>query len=350
MYEHITYEGIMARMLDRVRSEFPQVDTREGSLVYTAVAPAALELAIMYTELDRVLDETFAETASLEYLEKRAKERGISQRAASPAVMKAEFDVDVPIGTRFNLNEYNYVVTGTNQLTCETPGSAPNSVFGTLTPIDPITGLNSASITECIIPGEDEEDVEALRTRYFDSLGMQSYGFNAKQYREVVNDMDGVGATKVTPAANGAGTVGIVILDSEYKAPSSTLVETVQTALDPVTNSGEGLGLAPIGHRVTVNGAVNSPINITCAFEYVPTYTWDAIKEDAYTALDEYFTELATTWEDNSIVVRINQINSVLMGVSGVLDVSGTQLNGSTSNIALEANEIPVRGTVNGNS
>ena len=86
------------------------------------------------------------------------------------------------------------------------------------------------------------------------------------------------------------------------------------------------------------------------AFEYVSTYTWDAIKEDVYTALDEYFTELATTWEDNSIVVRINQINSVLMGVSGVLDVSGTQLNGSTSNIALEANEIPVRGTVNGNS
>ena len=248
MYEHVTYEEIVTRMLDRVRSECPEVDTREGSLIHTAITPCALELAIMYTELDLVLEESFAETASLEYLKKRTAERGIHQRLASNAVMQGNFDVLVPVGTRFSLGNFNYVVTDrmNSYLRCETPGSEPNTVFGTLTPIDEVSGLNVAEITSCLIPGEDDEDVESLRSRYFASLGTQSYGFNAQQYREVVDDMDGVGATRVIPTWNGGGTVKLVILDSNYSSPSEAQVEAVQKAIDPLEGQGEGLGLLPL--------------------------------------------------------------------------------------------------------
>lgn len=352
MFETVTYEDIMTRMLDRVRSEYPEIDTREGSLIYTAIAPCAIELAIMYTELDRVLEEVFAETASLEYLEKRTSERGIYQRLASSAIMQGKFDVEVPVGTRFSLGDLNYIVIDSeeSQLQCETAGSAPNTVFGVLTPIDTVTGLTSAEIVSCLIPGEDDEDVEDLRARYFESLDIQSYGFNAKQYREVVNNMDGVGATRVIPVWNGGGTVKLVILDSNFAAPTSTLVESVQEAIDPLENQGKGVGLAPIGHTVTVVGAGEYPINITCTFDYADTYDWDIVKDNVYKALDDYFADLSKNWETGAITVRLTHINNALIKVIGIDDVSGTTINGSASNLTIDADYVPVRGTVNGNS
>lgn len=352
MFEHVTYEDIMLRMLDQVRTEYPDIDTREGSLIYTAIAPCAIELAIMYTELDRVLEEVFAESASLEYLEKRTAERGITQRLASSAVMQGKFDTDVEVGTRFSLGDLNYFVISKEDSTlqCETAGSAPNTVFGVLTPIDTVPGLTSAEIVSCLIPGEDDEDVESLRGRYFDSLGIQSYGFNAKQYREVVNDMDGVGATRVIPVWNGGGTVKLVILDSDLSAPTSTLIETVQEAIDPIDNQGNGIGLAPIGHTVTVVGASELPINITCTFEYADTYSWDVVKDNVYEAIDKYFTELAKNWETGEIMVRISHLNNALISVTGIDDVSATTINGSTANLTINSDSIPIRGTVNGNS
>ena len=52
------------------------------------------------------------------------------------------------------------------------------------------------------------------------------------------------------------GTVHIVITDSDdYGEASSTLVQSVQQTLDPEENAGEGYGLAPIGHVVSVASA-----------------------------------------------------------------------------------------------
>ena len=55
-----------------------RLDTREGSLVWLGSAPAAVELQNLYIALQSVLDNTFADTASRDYLILRAKERGIS--------------------------------------------------------------------------------------------------------------------------------------------------------------------------------------------------------------------------------------------------------------------------------
>jgi uncharacterized phage protein gp47/JayE len=266
--------------------------------------------------------------------------------------MQGNFDVIVPVGTRFSLGDFNYIVTdsGKSYLQCETAGAEPNTVFGTLTPIDDVRGLTVAEITKCVIPGEDDEDVESLRSRYFASMTTQSYGFNAQQYREVVNDMDGVGATRVIPVWNGGGTVKLVILDSEFASPTPALVEQVQEAIDPLESQGNGLGLAPIGHTVTVVGAENQPINIACTFEYVDTYNWDIVKDSVYEALDEYFANLSKSWETDSIVVRVSHISNALIGVIGIQDVSGITLNGSTENLTIDSDYVPVRGTVNGNS
>ena len=84
-YEDITYEVILQRMLDKVPDN---MDKREGSIIYDALAPAAVELQLMYIELDTILKETFADTAQRDYLVRRVAERGIEPYNATYAKLK----------------------------------------------------------------------------------------------------------------------------------------------------------------------------------------------------------------------------------------------------------------------
>ena len=211
----------------------------------------------MYVQLDNVLNETFADTASREFLIRRASERGISPEPATKAILKGEFNMDIPIGSRFSLEKLNYasierISTGVYRMECETPGTDGNRQLGKLIPIDYIEGLTTAELTELLVPGEDEESTESLRKRYFENLDSQAFGGNQADYKQKVSAIDGVGGVKVSPTFYGPGTVQLIIKDSDMGAPSEELVEAVQQAVDPTEQTGKGVGLAPIGHKVTV--------------------------------------------------------------------------------------------------
>ena len=107
MFEVITYEKIMEKMLARIPNN---LDKREGSVIWDALAPAAMELESMYFVLQDFIKETFGDTASRENLIRRALERGISPYKASKAVLKGVFDIEVPLGSRFSLEDLNYIV------------------------------------------------------------------------------------------------------------------------------------------------------------------------------------------------------------------------------------------------
>ena len=351
MYEDITFEVILQRMLDRVPNN---IDKREGSIIYNALAPAAVELQNMYIQLDTILNESFADTQTRDYLIKRCAERGIIPEPATKAILKGEFNIDVPIGSRFSLDMLNYIVIekisdGIFKLECETPGSEGNQQFGTLIPIDYIEGLTSAELTELLIPGEDEEDTESLRERYFNSLESQSFGGNIADYKEKTKQLPGVGGVKVYPVWNGGGTVKLVIIDSTYNVPSSTLIDAVQTAVDPIQNQGKGVGFAPIGHVVTVEGVSATTININTNITYQEGWTWADIEPYVHKAIDDYFFELASSWEnENNLIVRISQIETRILNIAGVVDIENTTINGQAQNFVLGADNIPVRGEVIG--
>ena len=84
MYEGITYEALLNRMLENALSVNSNLDTREGSIVWYGNAPAAVELQNLYIALDTVLNETFADTASRDYLILRASERGYHPNRQAP--------------------------------------------------------------------------------------------------------------------------------------------------------------------------------------------------------------------------------------------------------------------------
>ncbi len=351
MYEEMTFDYILNRMLGRVPSS---LDKREGSVIYDALAPAAAELARLYTDLDFTLNQTFADTAQRTYLIRRAAERGIEPYPASYAVAKGVFNIDVPIGSRFSIDIYNYAVTEAIEgeahafkMTCETAGSGPNGFTGRLIPIEYIQGLTSAYLTEILIPGEDEEGTEELRERYFNSLDSQAFGGNIQDYKEKTKSLQGVGGVKVYPVWNGGGTVKLVIINSEYGVPTDELIESVQTAIDPEQNQGQGLGIAPIGHVVTVEGVSETEVNIETTITYAEGWSFEDIEPALKSAVEGYFKELCGEWEESdSIIVRISQIETRLLDLEGVIDIENTKLNGEAKNLALEADCIPKLGSV----
>ncbi len=351
MYESVTYEDILQRMLDRVPDT---MDKREGSIIYDALAPAAVELQLIYIEFDTILHETFGDTASRDYLIRRGKERGLEPDQATNAILKGVFTpslLNIPLGSRFNLGDLNYVVTakisdGIYQLTCEMVGAEGNKYLGDLVPVEYIDGLQTAQLTEILIPGEEEEDTEVFRARYFESFNTQSFGGNKADYLKRTNALPGVGSTKITPVWNGGGTVKLTILNSNYSKASTTLINAVQEALDP-TQDGGGLGIAPIGHRVTVDTVVEIAVNIVTSIIYDSGYSYTGLQSQIIQKISDYLLELRTDWSNqNELVVRVAQVEARLLTIIGILDITGTKINGTANNLALTGYQVPVLGGV----
>lgn len=401
-----TYENLLASALARVT---PTLDKREGSLVYNGNAPAMAELAQLYIGLDFVFTATYIATAPREYLIERAKDRGLSPKAASAAVFRAEFNIEVPVGSRFSCEDLNFQVTErmpteddtdtglSHRVVCETAGTAANDYTGALIPIEYIDGLTSANLVELLIPGDDEEETEIFRQRILDALQSQAFGGNQADYKQKVLSIDGVAAVKVHPVWNSdtppssfipsdavqawydagmagitdadvkawvtavylaalnkklmvGGTVRLVIMAANNSAPSDELIEIVQTTMDPTQNAGEGVGLAPICHLVKVDGVQLYNVDINTNVTLTTGWAWENAKPYIEDVIDKYFNELAEAWESNTnLVVRISQIESrILQECSAfVTDITGTTINGSASNITLGEDFIPVRGAVN---
>lgn len=337
MYENMTFDSIMQRMLDAVPDT---IDKREGSVVYDALAPAAIELQNLYIELDVVLNQTFVDTATGEYLERRCAERGITKKDASSVIVQGVFtpsgvDVDEK---RFRCGDYTYVSDAAGKLTCETAGTAPNGNMGDLIPIDYIEGLETAKISEILILGEDREDDEALRAKFFLTIAEPAFGGNPADYKEKTKAIEGVSACKVTPVWNGGGTVLLTILGANYTVPTGTLVSKVQTEIN---------GIAPIGHVVTTKGAVATTINIVSKITYENGWSWESSGGYIEQAIDNYFAELAATWDENeNLIVRVSQLESRILSCAGVLDIQDTTINGVSNYLQLDTDKIPARGSV----
>lgn len=350
-YANMTYEVILKRMMDKVTSKYPNLDNREGSIIFNALAPAAVELAIMYTELENARSESFVDTATREYILIGCQQMGmdISVFDASASVHRGEFNVEVPIGSRWNCDLYNFTVTEylglensryVYRMVCESTGSAPNNVIGDLTPITDIpSGLNYAKLVECLIEGENETPDEGVKTAYYEFVNSVTTDGNVKQYQRWCDEYEGIGNSKVFPLWKGANTVKVSILSASNRAASPELVNEFQEYLDP-NSKGMGDGVAPIGAIVTVTTATELPINITGTVKMEAGYTeTSSINE----ALTKYFSEIA--YEKSQ--VSYMAVGAVILGVTGVESIGNLKINGGASDITLTDEQIPVLGTTN---
>lgn len=381
MFENKTFETILSSMLNYVSEKNPELDTRIGSVIYTALAPIALELESAYHEMDMIIDETFIETASKEYLVKHGDQLGLELHEATCAHFKGEFNTQLEIGTRFNLDKFNYTVIDfieekpmTNdkgeaidphyiyELVCETSGSEPNTHFGKLTSITYVEKLSYAQLTSVLVYGEDEEDTEQYRYRLQVHAKNPPSDGNVAQYNEWLDEYDGVGKYKVTPCWNGLNTVKLSILNAENRADSE-LVKTVQEYFDPATSNindnksdttypqgrGMGNGKATIGSIVTVTTPTEVIVDVTATLKRKDGYTNYVGVRDV---LESYFDKIALDKfevEYMPLYAKLCEAESVEEVVSLSVTVKGVTMNPDNDNfiakVSLGSNEVAILGT-----
>lgn len=364
MYEEKTYENLLEEKLAEVDGKY---DKRQGSVIFTSLAPNSIEQAKVYEHIAWLHSQMFGDTAEREALTKIAQDtRGMEPDKATYAERKCESDAPLPIGLSLSLDILDFTVTELMEDTgagkyfykavCNTPGEIGNKYSGAAIPNEFVEALTFVNITDVLIPGEDEENTEDFRKRWRSAFKSMAFGGNKADYKEKINGIDGVGGCKIARATNEAGEtqgghVTVFIIASDFTVPSKALLQKVQEIIDPEVNSGEGDGLAPVGHMVHIFPVTGVYIAINTKLTFDTGYAFEDVKGYIEQAVDKYFLTLNKGWEekeDEPTAVRISQIESAILSIEGVIDIFGTQLNGLEENIILGKYEIAVRGEISG--
>jgi uncharacterized phage protein gp47/JayE len=360
--ENNSFEKIMNRML--ANDELINIDKRVGSVIYDAIAPIALELSEAYAKMDILQEQTYVMTATGSNLDKRVYDYGISRTSATYAKRIAEFkkyktdsngnyvldenknkiltDMDISVGIRFTLPEnseitytYTGIIDGYKILQCEQTGTKGNEYIGQILPLTPVDGLIEANIISTYEPAEDEETDDELRERTKEFINYQPYGGNISDYIEFTNAIQGVGQTKVFPAWQYNGSVLLSIVDPQYDPATDEFLKNVKNQIDPEENSGNGVGIAPIGHFVTVTTPTKKSVNVTLNLEIVVDTDAGELYEGVTNVLEDYLLSVRQQFKQNVrlAVYRSRIIERLLNNVSSIINVKDCLLNGEDSDI-----------------
>lgn len=329
-----TYEEILQGMLNRVSND---VDKREGSIIYDALAPCAFYLMQQQFLLDNYIDLLFINTSVAEYLDKGAADHGITRKVATAAVREVITSSEVEIGTVWGINQLTYTITEKTSINhykaeCASKGKIGNQYYGELSPVSNVLGV-TATIGNVLIEGFDTEGDESLRNRIMEKIKRPATSGNSFQYKQWATDVPGVGAAKVFPLANGPGTVKVVIVDSDRTSASTDLVAMVADYIN---------GVRPIGADVSVVSATEKGINVSAGIKLKNGMSLGAIQNQFAEALRDYLKENAFDLS----YISLAKVGNLLLNTAGVEDFKDLLINGEAGNQELQDVEIAVPGTI----
>lgn len=349
------------------------IDKRQGSIIYDAIAPVALDYEALAIELRNAILMSFTQTATDEFLDARGQEKGLTRKPATYAQVTATMTANdnspavVQVGDRFSSEgaaPFIYDVTdpdddGKVVLQCEQVGAAPNHYVGVLLPVTAQNLFGTATITDVSVPARDAESDDDFRARILGTTDSLAYGGNIADYQKMVDGLQVTGAVQVYPTWDGGGTVKLVIVDNNFDLPSAELIDQVQQAIMPTDADavGNGYGLAPIGHTVTVVAPVAKTIPISFTLAVDGTTDVDTAIAGAKQALADYFLARRKAWGDlakgsrqYALSLYRSQIMSTVMAVPGVVNVTSLLLDGKDADVQLQytrlKSELPELGEV----
>lgn len=376
----IDFSGYTAKAIEReMLAQVPaDLDTREGSMIQTAIGPAAWYLEGLYMLLGQMQDNAYAETAVGESLDRIVWERGLERKLAVPAVRKGTFDVPVTSGSQFKtINGPDSVIFVAGDLlssgdggyvyamACQTPGTIGNSYVGPLLPITAISGLTSALLGDILTAGTADEEDGALRVRYYETFNVPAFGGNIQAYRNAILAVEGVGAVQVYPAWGGGGTVLCSILDDHMGPALAATVQRVQYIICPAEDDGtapsaDGYGMAPIGAAVTITTATPLTIDVACGIEFaadIPNGA-ETYRSEIGQRIKEYLDTVTRSWGsplkghkvEYAVSVYVSRIVYAILTIEQVVNVTDVTVNGSGEDLHLietaDLQQVPVLGEV----
>ena len=240
-----TYNEIYTRMKNRYIEESGS-DFDEKSDIAVRLKVLAGEIYNAETSIEWLKRQIFVTTASGEFLDEIAEQRGISRKAARKASGSVTFGVSaalgyglvIPSGTvvatqdivpvRFYTTET--VVLGDDQTSvtasaeAELTGVTGNVNARTVTvsvsaPQEIETVINSAAFTD----GREAESDSALRERIRDTYVNRANGANAAYYRMLALSVEGVEKVGVIPRLHGANSVGVYVCGNSGAVSAAVL-------------------------------------------------------------------------------------------------------------------------------
>jgi len=346
VYENQTYDAIMARLLAAVPDT---LDKREGSFIWDALSPAALELAQLYIQLDLVMQYGFAQTTYGQYLDYRAGEHGLARKEATKATgqvtITGSSGTVVPAGSllatgagvqfetlaEVTIGETGSITTDVRAVEAGTRGNVPAATI-TVIPVS-IAGVTAVTNMSSTTGGTDQETDAALLERLLEKVRTPATSGNVAHYLQWAKEVPGVGDAKVFPLWNGNGTVKVVIIDNNKQPAGAEIVANVAAYIEEVR---------PIGATVTVESATALDIDVIATLTLTPETVLADVKTAFEAALTSYLKQIAF----KQSYVSYAQVGSLLLDTPGVLDYSNLTLNTGTGNVAIGDTQVAVKGTV----
>lgn len=316
----------------------------EGTFEYDVFASNAIEFMKTYVELGELYKVAFGDTAYGEFLTRKASDSGVVRKEATKAIgyVTVKGNGELPKGSQFatqtgvlfeTLDTVTVDKMATVKVEAVTPGTIGNVTAQAISVIPmSIPGMLSVSNAEPMQDGFEAETDEELRTRYLNHVRNPGTSGNINHYYEWAMSVAGVGGAKVIPTWNGAGTVKVIIVDTEYKAASTEIVSKVQAYIDTVR---------PMGAVVTVKTVEPTTINISIHPE--GTFNLDVFKE----LVKAYFIALEQQVIKGNQTVKLSvaKIGSLALD-AGAIDYTRLLVNGRTESITLGVDQLAVLGEV----
>jgi len=183
-----------------------------------------------------------------------------------------------------------------------------------------------------VVRRENESD-EDLRTRTLEKISGTPASGNIDHYEAWCMEVPEILRAKVFPLARGNGTVDIVAVGSDGKAPSAAVLAAAQAVIDRER---------PVGADAQVRGAEETALNISAAVRLMDGAEIEAVCAAFTAALTAFCRDLAL----RAATVSYSKTLRLLLDCEGVADVGGFTLNGGEQSLTLAENAIPVCGTL----
>lgn len=342
MYSTRTADDILTDMKANVRND---VDKREGSVVHDMLMPPSMEIEMIGYELDAILELGFADTSQGEYLARRAAEQNVILKEAVKAKGQVTFGgsegTEIQIGTRvytdsgaFFITKTYGVITGgtaTVEAEAEIAGIEGNVGMAQINAIENApSGITTVTNAANFTGGVDIESDDDLKARYLLKVRKPITSGNIYHYEKWATDVEGVSKAKVYPIWSGPGTVKVVLIGTNGRAPSQSIVNAAVAYIEEQR---------PIGATVTVIPVIEVPVNITATVTLEGTLTPADVRGAVESSINAYLINAVGT-------VRISQVANAIIDTDGVLDYANLTVNGGTANVTINSESIAVAGTV----
>lgn len=336
------------RMMVNISDEY---DKSKGNFVYDITKPVAVEFAKQQEKIAAVQEKLDVEKLTGDELTRTVYQRtGIIRKPATQAtttvIVSGTAGTLVKVGELVGTETILYTVIEEAilnesgfahvRIQCNEFGQVGNVPANTIVNFPAsINGLVNVYNPDPVVDGYDEETDNDLRQRYYDKLQRPGKAGNKYHYREWALEVTGVGDAKVFPRYNGPLSMKVVVIDAN-KLPANA--ELVQKVYDHIAEQ------MPFGvEDLNVIPAVGVPINISATLSLVDGYTEPIVKQYIKENMIEYLKEIAF----KASYVSYAKTGSEVIDSDGVLDYQDLLINGSTANVIIPDDGVPVMGGVN---